>query len=114
MYHEIEINTYLPLDAGAATLIEDVPVKLTIRGENDGCNELHWWVHEIRAEMVGADIVGASDKLRRLTGSYGDFNHLTLADHVICQLIQKAEKDPSVEADVIEQLYPMVFGRDAA
>lgn len=114
MTHEIEINTYLPLNAGTATLIEDVPVTLTIRGENDGCNELHWWVHEIRAEMVGTDIVGTSDKLRRITGSYDDYSSLTLADHVICQLIQRAEKDASVEADVIEQLYPLVFGKEAA
>ncbi|MGV2975650.1 hypothetical protein AB1P65_09355 [Roseibium alexandrii] len=114
MHHEIEINTYLPLDAGSATLIEDVPVKLTIRGENDGCNELHWWVHEIRAEMVGTDIVGTSDTLRSLTGSYNVYISLTLRDHVICQLIQKAEKDEAVEADVIEQLYPLVFGKEAA
>ena len=114
MHHEIEINTYLPLDAGPATLIEDVPVTLTIRGENDGCNELHWWVHEIRAEMIGTDIVGTDSKLRRLTLSYSDYLSLTLEDHVICQLIQRAEKDASVEADVIEQLYPLVFGKEAA
>jgi hypothetical protein len=110
MHHEIEINTYLPLDAGSATLIEDVPVKLTIRGENDGCNELHWWIEEIEAEFVGADLKSGYSPLIAKNG-YGLGNMEIM---VLRQLYAKAEKDPSIEADVIEQLYPLVFGRDAA
>ncbi len=110
MHSEIEISTYLPLDCGTATILEDAPVTLTIRGEDDGCGELHWWVQHIVVEMIGTDIEGSSRELLR----YNEDTHMSLKNHIISQMVQKAEADDAVEADVIEKLSPLVFGREAA
>ncbi len=109
MTHQITVHTYLELKAGIATLIEDVPVELTIRGEDDGCGDLHWWIDEIKAEFIGNDLImsggtAVAEGTRRST---------LLEDQVMRQLYTTAENDESVAGEVADQLAPLVLGRAA-
>lgn len=109
MNSQITINTYLQLDAGAATLIEDVPVQLTVCGEDDGCGELHWWIEELRAEFIGKDLViSGSEAVARNGYGSGCLEHL-----VMKALYERAEKDEAVHGEIADQLQPLVFGRAA-
>lgn len=110
MTHQITINTYLQLDAGAATLIEDVPVQLTICGDDDGCGELHWWISELRAEFIGKDLfITGSEAVAR-----NGYRSADITFQVMKALYDRAEKDESVQGEIADQLYPLVFGRAAA
>lgn len=110
MSEQITINTYLELKAGAATLIEDVPVQLTVYGRDDGCGDLDWWIDEIRAEFIGEDLVmGCSEAT-----SNNGYRAYLIEHQVMKQLYKTAEEDKSVQSDIEDQLYPLVFGRSAA
>lgn len=109
MTTQITINTYLPLNAGQATLIEDVPVQLTICGENDGCNDLHWWVEELRAEFIGKDLVMSGSTAAAMR----DKRYPSIEELAMQQLIETAEKDAGVQGEIADQLFPLVFGRAA-
>lgn len=109
MTSQITVQTYLKLNAGQATLIEDVPVELTICGENDGFDDLHWWIDEIKAEFIGKDLTMSG----RTAVSPGARSSTLLETQVMIQLYATAENDDSVAGEVADQLAPLVLGRAA-
>ena len=109
MTAQITVSTDLPLNAGSATLIEDVPVEMTICGENDGCGGLNWWISELKAEFVGEDLIITDSE----AGSRNGYRSSCLDHLVMRQLYETAEKDDVVHSEVADQLVPLVLGRVA-